>query len=113
MARSLTLVPGGAGVDEAADALQRGISVVAPQNVGGVKPGGAERGEAVLIDKASGGVGRAVGPVGAEGEDGGLRKPGKSFRSGQRNLLIASAASGAGQMHDRLASGEKRKRLRR
>lgn len=56
MARSLTLVPGGAGVDEAADALQRGISVVAPQNVGGVKPGGAERGEAVLIDKASGGV---------------------------------------------------------
>ena len=41
-------------MDEAADALQRGISVVVPQNVGGVKPGGAERGEAVLIDKASG-----------------------------------------------------------
>ena len=40
-------------MDEAADALQRGISVVAPQNVGGVKPGGAERGEAVLIDYKS------------------------------------------------------------
>ena len=32
---------GGAGADEAADALQRGIGIVAPQNIGGVKPGGA------------------------------------------------------------------------
>ena len=33
---------GGAGADEAADALQCGIGIVAPQNIGGVKSGGAE-----------------------------------------------------------------------
>ena len=51
---------GGAGADEAADALQRGIGIVAPQNIGGVKSGGAERGKAVLIDEAACGIGRAI-----------------------------------------------------
>lgn len=59
---------GGAGADEAADALQCGIGIVAPQNIGGVKSGGAERGKAVLIDEAACGIGRAVASVGAEGK---------------------------------------------
>jgi len=62
---------GGAGADEAADALQCGIGIVAPQNIGGVKSGGAERGKAVLIDEAACGIGRAVASVGAEGKNGG------------------------------------------
>lgn len=62
---------GGTGADEAADALQRGIGIVAPQNIGGVKSGSAERGKAVLIDEAACGIGRAVASVGAEGKNGG------------------------------------------
>ena len=96
---------GGAGADEAADALQRGIGIVAPQNIGGVKSGGAERGKAVLIDEAACGIGRAVASVGAEGKNGGLRKSRKPLRSGQRQFLVPPAAPGAGQMHDRLTSG--------
>ncbi len=65
----------------------------------------------LAVDIAAGCIGRAVGAIRADREDGGAVHTGDAGRGSQRKLLIAPAKTVSGQMHDRFTARDQSKRL--
>ena len=87
------------------------ISVVDRKRPRSIPPGSRQLLRSILIDITSGRIRRAIGSVRTERADRRVAQAVEPRRGGQSKLLVPSAFSAAGQMHDSLAARKKRQRL--
>ena len=88
--------------------MQGVVGVVILQGIVDVPARCGQRGKGSTVHIAASGIGRAVGAVAAHREN--RRVPARQSRGcGQRQLLIASAETFAGQVHDRFPARDERK----
>ena len=90
-----------AGADQAADAAEEVVGVVAGQIIGRIELTLPRGGDHLGVDDRAGGVGRAVFAVGAAGKHDDPFRPvlQSSAQRGQRQLLVASAEAAGAASH--------------
>ena len=86
------------------------IRIIFRQHLRHIQPRSAQRRIRALVDKAAGCVGRPVCPIRAKRADSRILRSPQPRCGRKRQLLIPSAESLPGQMHDRFSSGKEGQR---